>query len=458
MMKKTWEGRFKKTLDADADRFNASISFDKRLFKYDVRAGIAHAKALQKARIISISEAGKITAGLKGLLKKEASIDFAAYEDVHSAVETELSKAIGETGKKLHTGRSRNDLVATDTRMYMIEETGVVKKLIKNVMKRLADAAEKNSAVFMPGYTHMQHAQIISAGQWMMAYCSMLKRDYELFDFVQKRTDRLTIGCGALAGINYPIDRNVLAKGAGFKNVAENSVDAVSDRDFVMDFLYASSITAAHLSRMAEEIIIYNSNEFNFIEIDDTFATGSSIMPQKKNPDIAELIRGKAGKFFGGLMSGLTMIKGLPLAYNKDMQEDKVILFGRLDELKEILAITEKLLANIKFREKGLSAQLNDYFMYAVDVADYLVRKGVPFRSSHGIVGKMVSYSIDNNRPFPLFKMEELKNFFEGFDNGYYAIFDPAISVNSKLTSGSTSQKSVKKQAADIKKFIKKAL
>lgn len=455
-MKKTWEGRFKKTLDPDADRFNASISFDKRLFKYDVKAGMAHAKALLKAGIITSKEAKKITLGLKTLLKKEASIDFTAYEDVHSAVETELSKAIGETGKKLHTGRSRNDLVATDTRMYMMDEIKTVLALIKKLMARMTSIAEKNTETFMPGYTHMQHAQVISAGQWMMAYCAMLKRDFTLFEFVLERTDRLTIGCGAMAGSNYAIDRELLAKEAGFTNVAENSMDAVSDRDFVLDFLYASSVTAAHLSRLAEEIIIYNSNEFNFIEIDDTFATGSSIMPHKKNPDIAELMRGKTGKFFGGLMAGLTMIKGLPLTYNKDLQEDKVILFRRLDELKDILAITEKFLANISFNTKKLDTQLEDYFMYAVDVADYLVKKGTAFRDSHKIVGQMVSFSIDNNKPFPKFEEHELRKFSEKFGEDYYGIFDPVKSVNSKLTSGSTSIPSVKKQIAEAKKFTGK--
>jgi argininosuccinate lyase len=454
-MAKTWEGRFKKKMDPDADRFNASISFDRRLFKYDVMAGMAHTKALKKAGIISAPEAKRISSGLKSLLKKEAYMDFSIHEDVHSAVETELVKAIGETGKKLHTGRSRNDLVATDTRMYMMDELAAVKVLVKKLILRMVKVAGENSAVFMPGYTHMQHAQVISAGHWMMAYASMLKRDYELFDFVRRRTDRLTIGSGALAGSNFNIDRALLARETGFKNVAENSIDAVSDRDFVLDFLYASSVTAAHLSRLAEEIIIYNSSEFGFVEIDDSFATGSSIMPQKKNPDIAELTRGKAGKFFGGLMAGLTMIKGLPLAYNKDMQEDKVILFRSLDEIKDILMITEKFLGCISFREEKLKAQLKDSFMYAVDIADYLVKKGIPFRDSHAITGKMVGYAIESGKAFQGFEEFELKKFSDKFGEDYYSIFDPVKSVNSKLTSGSPSLKSVKKQIADMKKFLK---
>ncbi len=454
-MAKTWEGRFKKKLDADADLFNASISFDKRLFKCDVKAGLAHAKALSKAGIISAKEAKSITSGLKKLLKKEAVIDFSAYEDVHSAVETELSKIIGEAGKKLHTGRSRNDLVATDTRMYIMGEIKEVKDLVKNLMTVIVNKAQDSAGIFMPGYTHMQHAQVISAGHWLLAYASMLKRDWDLFDFAGKRADRLTIGSGALAGSNYKIDRALLARQAGFTNVAENSIDAVSDRDFVLDFLYASSVTAAHLSRLAEEIIIYNSNEFSFIEIDDTFATGSSIMPQKKNPDIAELIRGKAGKFFGGLMAGLTMIKGLPLAYNKDMQEDKVLLFKRLDEIKEILFITAKFLKNISFKEENLAKQLQDSFMYAVDIADYLAKKGVPFRDSHKITGQMVSYAIESSKPFANFEEFELKKFSDKFGDDYYEMFDPVKSTNSKLTSGSTSAASIKAQITAMKKFLK---
>jgi argininosuccinate lyase len=455
-MEKVWQGRFKKKMDAEADSFNASISFDRRLFKYDVASGLSHTKALKKAGILSASEEKRISSGLKGLLKKESSIDFSGYEDVHSAVEGELVKAAGQLGKKLHTGRSRNDLVANDTRLYMMDEVRTVKKLLEKLMARVVTCAETNASVFMPGYTHMQHAQIISAGQWFMAYYSMLKRDRELFDFAGKRADRLIIGSGALAGSNYRLDRKLMAKYAGFKNVSENSMDAVSDRDFIMDFLYAASVTAAHLSRLAEEIIIYNTAEFGFIEIDDSFATGSSIMPQKKNPDIAELIRGRSGKFFGRLMAGLTMIKGLPLAYNKDLQEDKDLFFESLDEIKAILSVAEKFLAAIKFRREKTAKQLEDHFMYAVDIADYLVKKGVPFRESHTITGHMVIYSIEKNKPFKRFEKEELASFSEKFGGDYYSLFTPAKSLGTKSTSGSASPASVKKQISDAKKFLKK--
>lgn len=455
-MEKIWQGRFKKKMDPEADSFNASISFDKRLFKYDVVSGLSHTRALKKAGILSAAEEKRITSGLKNVLKKEAVTDFSVYEDVHSAVEGELVKAIGPLGKKLHTGRSRNDLVANDTRLYMMEEVSAVKKLLEKLMARIVLNAENNAAVYMPGYTHMQHAQIISAGQWFLAYFSMLKRDWDLFDFVKNRADRLIIGSGAFAGSNYKLDRKLLAKYAGFRNIAGNSMDAVSDRDFILDFLYASSVTAAHLSRLAEEIIIFNTTEFGFLEIDDSFATGSSIMPQKKNPDIAELIRGKAGKFFGRLTAGLTMIKGLPLAYNKDLQEDKTLFFEALDEIKSILSVTEKFLGAIKFVEEKTSKQLEDHFMYAVDIADYLVKKGVPFRESHSIIGAMVIYSLEKHKPFKRFEKEELRTFSGKFGEDYYSLFTPARSLGSKATLGSTSPASVRKQIKDAKKFLKK--
>jgi argininosuccinate lyase len=455
-MEKTWQGRFKKKMDPEADAFNASVSFDKRLFKHDVVSGLSHAKALKKAGILTASEEKRVTSGLKSLLKKEKSIDFSAYEDVHSTVEGELVKTIGPLGKKLHTGRSRNDLVANDTRLYMMEEAATVKKLLEKLMARLVLSAENNASVYMPGYTHMQHAQIVSAGHWFMAYFSMLRRDWDLFDFVKNRADRLIIGSGALAGSNYKLDRKLLAKYAGFKNISGNSMDAVSDRDFILDFLYAASVTAAHLSRLAEEIVIFNTTEFGFLEIDDSFATGSSIMPQKKNPDIAELIRGRAGKFSGRLMAGLTMIKGLPLSYNKDLQEDKELFFASLDEIKAILSVAEKLLGAVKFREEKTSKQLEDHFMYAVDIADYLVKKGVPFRESHSITGGMVLYSLEKRKPFKRFEKEELKSFSEKFGDDYYSIFTPAASLGSKATAGSASPASVRKQIKDAKKFLKK--
>ncbi|MCX8094286.1 MAG: argininosuccinate lyase [Candidatus Goldbacteria bacterium] len=453
-MKKVWKGRFNKEIDKDVYNFNSSISFDRRLFKYDVLAGQAYAKALYRIKILKSDEMKKIVNGLQKLLEKENTIDFSQYEDVHSAVELELVKLIGDVGKKLHTGRSRNDLVSTDTRMYLKDEIIVIKKLVKNLMRTLVDMADKYKDTYMPGYTHLQHAQIIAVGHWLLSYFAMLKRDYNLLNFIYDRMNYLPLGSGALAGSNYNVHRMTMAKELGFKDITENSIDAVSDRDFVIDFLYFSSLLAMHLSRLAEEIVIFNSNEFSFIEIDDAYATGSSLMPNKKNPDIAELIRGKTGSFFGRLMAGLTMLKGLPLAYNKDLQEDKPLLFKSVDEIKSILEITEKFLKNIKIKEDKLSEQLLDYFMYATDIADYLVKKGMAFREAYEIVGKLVAYSIENKKSFGRLEIDELQNFSELFDEDVFDLLHPEASADAKCTPGSTSFKYVSKQILAAKIFL----
>jgi len=453
-MKKTWKGRFKKELDPDADKFNASISFDRRLFRHDVLAGQAHARALRRIKIITSAEMRSIISGLSKLLAKQDRIKLDAYEDVHSAVEFELVKLIGDTGKKLHTGRSRNDLVATDTRMYLKEEITQIRKLIKKLMTALVEKAEANKAVYMPGYTHMQHAQVVSVGQWLMAYFTMLKRDSELLSFAYDRSDVMPLASGALAGSNYNLHRKTMAALLGFKKISENSMDAVADRDFIMDFLYFCASTAGHLSRLSEEIVIYNSSEFSFIEIDDSFATGSSIMPQKKNPDIAELVRGKTGIFYGNLMAGLTMVKGLPLAYNKDLQEDKPMLFRSIDEIKSILFIYEKFLRNINFREDKLDDQLNDYFMYAVDLADYLVKKGMPFRESHSVIGQLVAFCIENKKSFGRLKLEEMEKFSPLFGEDVFSLMHPDRSTDEKVTPGSTSFKRLSQQISDAKIYL----
>jgi len=453
-MKKVWKGRFKKELDTDVNKFNASVSFDKRLFKYDILAGQAYANALYKIKILKSDEMKKIVNGLQKLLEKENTINFDQYEDVHSAVEIELTKLIGDVGKKLHTGRSRNDLVSTDTRMYLKDEIIEIKKMLKNLMQTLVDFADKNKDTYMPGYTHLQHAQIIAVGHWLLSYFTMLKRDYNLLNFIYNRMDYLPLGSGALAGSNYNVHRMTMAKALGFKDITENSIDAVSDRDFVIDFLYFSSLVAAHLSRLSEEIIIFNSSEFSFIEIDDAYATGSSLMPNKKNPDIAELIRGKTGGFYGRLMAGLTLIKGLPLAYNKDLQEDKPLLFESVDQLKSILSIMNKFLQNIKIKEDKMSEQLLDYFMYSTDVADYLVKKGMSFREAYEIVGKLVAYCIENKKSFGRLEIDELQNLSELFDEDVFDLFHPEASTDSKKTPGSTSFKYVSKQILAARLFL----
>lgn len=453
-MKKIWSGRIKKEMDKDAAKFNASIDFDKRLFKYDILSGIAYAKALLKAKIISKEEKQKIINGLKKLLKKENTIKWEKYEDVHSAVELELTQIIGEAGKKMHTGRSRNDLVATDERLYIKDEIKHIKKLLLNFLNTIIYIAEKNKNIFMPGFTHLQQAQIVLASHFLMCYFQKFKRDYELLKFIEKRIDYLPLGSGAIAGNNYNIDRQFLAKELKFKNIIENSMDAVSDRDFIADILYFTANLATHLSRLAEDIIIFNSNEFSYIIIDDSFATGSSLMPNKKNPDIAELIRGKTGLFYGHLISIFTLLKGLPMSYNKDMQEDKKPLFSAIDEIKDILFIVEKFLKNIKFNSEILNKNVENSYMYAVDIADYLVAKGISFREAHRLTGELITYCLRTGRALKKLTISDLKKVSDKFDVDMLKIINAEKSVNSKKTSGSTSIKEVNLQIKKAKKFI----
>ncbi len=455
---KTWQGRFKKDLDKDADSFNASSSFDKRLFKQDVASGMAHTAALAKARIITAAEAKKITAGLKNLLKRGDSIDFTKYEDVHSAVEMELTKEIGDTGKKLHTGRSRNDLVATDTRLYLMDEYEEISDLLLKLMKAFVARAKENIDVCMPGYTHMQQAQIITAGHWFMAYFEMLKRDHGLLLSFKKRCSEMPLGSGALAGSNFALDRDLTASLLGFQAPCANSLDAVSDRDFVNDFNYFAAVTCMHLSRFAEEVIIYNTQEFGYIEIDDSFATGSSLMPQKKNPDIAELIRGKCAAAYGNLVQSLVMMKGLPLTYNKDLQEDKPVLFRGIDSIKEILVIAEKFIASLSFKRENLKKGLKGTFMYSVDVADYLVTKGVPFREAHEITGRLVAYCVDRGISFEKLKPADLAKVSPKLERDVMLLFIPEKSVAMKKTKGSPSPESVKDQIKSAEAYIKAAV
>ncbi len=454
-MKKVWGGRIKKAFDKDAEKFNASIDFDKRLFKYDILAGIAHTKALFKTKIITDEEKNKIIKGLKLLLKKENGIDWKKYEDVHSTVEIELTKLIGVLGKKLHTGRSRNDLIATDEKLYLKDEVKNIKKLLLKLLKTILELAKNNKKIYMPGYTHMQQAQIISVAHWFLCYFQKFKRDYELLKFIDQRIDFLPLGAGALAGSGFLLDRKYIAKELGFKNITENSMDTVSDRDFIIDFLNFTVITANHLSRFAEDVIILNSNEFSYIEIDDAFATGSSLMPNKKNPDIAELIRGKTGLFYGNLISILTMLKGLPMTYNKDMQEDKKPLFSSIDEIKNIIFITEKFLRSIKFNKEKLLFNIDKSYMYAVDIADFLVEKGIPFRDAHFLTGKLIAYCIEKKKSLKDLDENELKNISKYFDKDFIKSLKPEKSVNLKKTSGSTSEKEVNLQINNAARLIK---
>lgn len=456
-MKKIWEGRIKKKLDKLAEKFNKSVDFDKKFFKYDIMAGIAHSKALFRAGVITKSELNKLLNGLKKLSKMENKIKWENYEDVHSAVEIELTKLIGNCGKKLHTGRSRNDLVATDERLFLKNKIEEIKKLILNFLKTLIFIAEKNKNVYMPGFTHLQQAQIISAAQFLLSYYQKIKRDYELLKFLEKRVDCLPLASGALAGSNYPLDRNFLAKELGFSSIMENSMDAVSDRDFIIDFVYFTVLTSLHLSRFAEDLIIYNSNEFAYIEIDDSFATGSSIMPNKKNPDILELIRGKTGVFTGNLISLIVMLKGLPSTYNKDMQEDKLPLFNSVENIIDILKIADRILYKIKFNREKIVESIDKSFMYAVDIADFLVEKGIAFRDAHKITGRIIFYCIEKNKKLKEITEEELKNILPVGVNikEINDLLAPEKSVNLKKTYGSTNLNQINLQIKNAKKYLK---
>jgi argininosuccinate lyase len=458
--KHVWKGRFKKEMDKDFEKFNASIKFDKRLFRSEIVAAMGHVFALGNANVISSKEVSKLLGGLSKLLKEKDEIVFSDYEDIHSAVENELVKRIGLLGKKIHTGRSRNDLVATDTRIYLKSCIKGIKSDLKKLMLTLTNLAEKNIKIVIPGYTHLQHAQMVSVGHWLMSYYQMFKRDYELLTFVHDRTDVMPLGSGALAGSSWKFERQKVANLIQFKNITQNSMDAVADRDFLLDFIYFTSILAMHFSRFSEEIVIFNSSEFAFVEIDDSFATGSSLMPNKKNPDIPELMRGKTGIFYGQLMGALTMMKGLPMTYNKDLQEDKRFLFKAIDEIIPMIRIFTKLLDNISFNEEEIQKQTSDSFMYAVDLADYLVRKGVPFRESHEKVGNIIRYCLDNQKGVNVgldkLDLKHYKSFSNKFEKDVFDLYSPQKSLEAKITEGSTSFGSVKKQIANAREFLKK--
>ncbi|MBR3943423.1 MAG: argininosuccinate lyase, partial [Clostridia bacterium] len=398
---KLWGGRFNKATDKKVDDFNSSISFDARLYKQDITGSIAHATMLGKVGIITEDESKLICKTLKEILadveagKVEFLID---AEDIHMNVETILIERIGDVGKKLHTGRSRNDQVALDIRMYVKDEIVEISAMLKNLLETLLDMASQNKDTIMAGYTHLQKAQPITFAHYVMAYFQMFKRDYKRLQDVYKRTDVMPLGSGALAGTTFPLDRMFVAEQLGFSAITENSLDGVSDRDFAIELLSALSLISVHLSRMSEEMILFNSHEFSYVEMDDAFSTGSSIMPQKKNPDIAELVRGKSGRVFGDLMTLLTVMKGIPLAYNKDMQEDKEAIFDGVDTIKMCLPVFTDMLATLSLKKDNLRKGAAGGFTNATDYADYLVKKGVPFREAHSISGKTVFYCISKDK------------------------------------------------------------
>ena len=455
---KLWKGRFSKASTSSADEFNASIEFDQRMYREDIAGSIAHAQMLGKQGILTDAESQLIVKTLNEILAdiEAGKIEFTIEaEDIHMNIETVLTERIGDTGKKLHTARSRNDQVAVDIRLYMKKETAAIDTLLQELMDALEKLAKEHTDTVMPGYTHLQRAQPVTLAYHLLAYYQMFARDQERFSDCLARIDRLPLGSGALAGTTYDTDRDFLAEKLGFASVLPNGMDAVADRDFAIEFIDCCAIAMMHLSRFCEELILWSSVEFSFIEMDDAYSTGSSIMPQKKNPDMAELIRGKTGRVYGDLMSLLTICKGLPLAYNKDLQEDKLPVFDASDTLKASLGIFTEMILTMKVRNEEMENAAKYGYMNATDAADYLVSKGIPFRDCHEIIGRIVLYCIGKGIAIEEMTMEEFKSFSEKFEEDIYEKFAVRSCIKAKKSKGSTSFESVKAQLRTIEKSSK---
>ena len=449
MAEQLWGGRFSKSTDEMINDFQASIDFDKRMYAEDIAGSIAHATMLAKVGIISEADRDAIVAGLKDIYKtiEEGNFSFeVALEDIHMNIEKRLTDAIGDAGGRLHTARSRNDQVALDTHMFIRRQVVEVQKLILDMQKALVETAEKYSDVIMPGYTHLQRAQPVLFSHHMMAYFSMLKRDFDRFVGVYERCDIMPLGAGALAGTTFPIDRKYVAEQLNFENIYSNSLDAVSDRDYIMEFLSAASILMVHLSRLSEETILWCSREFFFIELDDAHCTGSSMMPQKKNPDVSELVRGKTGRVVGHLMAMLSTVKGLPLAYNKDLQEDKEGIFDTIDTIKFSLAVYARILRGMKVRPEVMRKAVAEDFSNATDLADYLVKKSMPFRQAHAVSGKAVHHCIEESKWLSDMSMTEFKELSNLFEEDIYDAISPETCVKNRNSYGGTSYSQVEMQ------------
>lgn len=452
-----WEGRFSKTLDKRTNDFNSSIRFDYKMYKEDIEGSIAHAKMLAKQHIIEKDDESKIIFGLNSILKdiENASLEFDPNaEDIHMFIEAELTKRIGQSGKKLHTARSRNDQVALDIRMYLKKQVVEIKQNLKNLIYTLVVKAKENTETIMPGYTHMQRAQPITFAHHLMAYVEMFKRDIERLTETYRRIDTCPIGSCALAGTTYKLDREFEAKELGFSKISNNSLDGVSDRDFIIELLADISIIMMHLSRISEEIILWSSWEFKFVELDDAFSTGSSIMPQKKNPDITELIRGKTGRVYGSLMGILTVMKGTPLAYNKDMQEDKELVFDAIDTVNLSLTTIEPLIKTMTVLKENMKAAAEKGFINATDCADYLVEKGLPFRDAYKVVGNIVKYCIENNTSLEKLDLDMYKQFHPVFEQDVYQAIDLINCVNKRNVIGGPAKEQVEKQIELVEKEL----
>ena len=458
-MSKMWAGRTAGETDKLADDFNSSISFDSRMYRQDITGSMAHAAMLGKQGIISPSEAEQLIEGLAGILDDLNSgalaIDMTA-EDIHMFVESELTKRLGDLGKKLHTARSRNDQVALDLRLYLRDEMAEIVSEIKDLITALVQKAEENKDAIMPGYTHLQRAQPILFAHHLLAYCMMLMRDVSRFEDASRRMNASPIGCCALAGTTYDTDRHFEAEKLGFDSVMQNSLDGVSDRDFGVEFMSSCSLLMMHLSRLSEEIILWASWEFKFIELSDAYTTGSSIMPQKKNPDMAELIRGKTGRVYGDLMALLTTLKGLPLAYNKDMQEDKEAIFDALDTVKLCLSVMTPMIATMTSLKANMKKAAQKGFINATDLADYLVKKGMPFRAAYKIAGSLVAKCIAENTVLEELPLAVYKEYSELFENDLYHEISLETCVEKRSSEGGTSQASVEKQISLVKEYLAK--
>ena len=458
-MAQLWGGRFTKETDKLVYNFNASISFDRKFYRQDIEGSQAHVKMLSAQGILTEEERDQILGGLEGILSdlEEGRLEITdEYEDIHSFVEANLIDRIGDAGKKLHTGRSRNDQVALDMKLYIRDEIVETDGLLKGLLTTLLSIMEENTGTYMPGFTHLQKAQPITLAHHMGAYFEMFKRDRQrLFD-IYKRMNYCPLGSGALAGTTYPLDREYTAKLLEFDGPTLNSMDSVADRDYLIELLSALSTVMMHLSRFCEEIIIWNSNEYRFVELDDAYSTGSSIMPQKKNPDIAELVRGKTGRVYGALVSMLTTMKGIPLAYNKDMQEDKELTFDAIDTVKGCIALFNGMVSTVRFNKEVMEASAKNGFTNATDAADYLVNHGVPFRDAHGIVGRLVLYCIEKGISLDDMSLEEYKAISPVFEEDIYEAISLKTCVEKRTTVGAPGEEAMKQVIALEKDYLLK--
>jgi argininosuccinate lyase len=456
---KLWQGRYRKGTNKILEKFSASISFDRKLYPYDIAGSRAHAAMLCDCKLITKKEKDAILGGLnriQGELDSGTFVFDESLEDIHMHIESRLIALIGAAGEKLHTARSRNDQVVLDLRLYLRDHSGRIQKNIVALQTALVAFAKKNVKEVIPGYTHLQHAQPVLMAHHILAYVEKLERDRDRFVDAGKRADELPLGSGALAGSSLPIDRHKVAKLLGFSRVSANSIDAVSDRDFAVEFLAVAALCGVHLSRLGEDLILWSSQEFNFIDIDETFCTGSSMMPQKKNPDVAELVRGKTGRFIGNLVQLLTVLKGLPMTYNRDMQEDKESVFDSVEQLTGVLEVMTHLFHNIRVQTPSRDRFAGEDFSYATDIAEYLVRKGVPFRKAHQITGGLVSYCLENNTTVAQVDLTTLQNAFAPeFNKDIYVAISESNVIESKTTYGGTASANVRRQIGQWEKRLK---